>query len=63
MDILHEDNGAVTLQTEHREFYLYGDQWEELRDYILEQYGQSCPYCGTTEMLCGHGGVGCTSRD
>lgn len=21
----------------------------------------SCPKCGTTEMLCGHNGVGCTS--
>ena len=22
---------------------------------------ESCPHCGTSEMLCGHLGVGCTS--
>lgn len=21
--------------------------------------GMTCPYCGCTEMLCGHNGVGC----
>jgi len=23
----------------------------------------NCPHCGTTEMLCGHNGVGCSSEN
>jgi hypothetical protein len=34
---------------------------EQLIENSQESAPDSCPHCGTTEMLCGHLGVGCTS--
>lgn len=34
----------------------------KLSEAFNEHVVSSCPSCGTTEMLCGHGGVGCTSE-
>ena len=27
---------------------------------LFEVSTENCPHCGTTEMLCGHNGVGCS---
>jgi hypothetical protein len=31
-------------------------------DLILDSKIIPCPHCGTTELLCGHNGVGCTGE-
>jgi len=44
--------------------YLLGLSDERKSLYEVNNLGSiSCPYCGTTELLCGHNGVGCTSEN
>ena len=57
---LLEENALLKSHVCERNDACYYSQWLESMETIREL--ESCPTCGTTEMLCGHRGSGCTSE-
>lgn len=58
---LLKENALLKSHVCERNDACYYSQWLESIETIREL--ESCPFCGTTEMLCGHNGVGCTGNE
>ena len=52
------DGKSLTLRRWGRAMIIRPDEIKILQETLGSLI---CPHCGTTEMLCGYGGVGCTS--